>query len=93
MVYCLNGLTLPDYNAIQNNTDMAVIRVSKEVQSGSKIIKMIAKQHYITSIDYSGKAFFDINGRLSLKEPKPSFKYKIEYDNCIDGKECIWCFN
>ena len=90
----LNGLIIPDCDLMQNEINKAIIRASKEVQSGSKIIKMIFKQHYVTNVAFSGEGWFDRRGNILFHtKPKESYKYKIEYDNCIDGKECIWCFN
>ena len=93
MCSIIDGLIMPDCDELQKDINDAVIRASKEVQSGSKIIKMIFKQHHITGVSYAGDAFYKKDGRVCLNKPKVSFKYKIEYDNCINGKECIWCFN
>ena len=88
-----DGLIIPNCDAPQNETDGAIIYVLEKVQSGRKIIKMIAKQHHVTSVNYSGDGFFDKDGRHMLIKPEPSFKYCIDYNNCVDGKECTWCFN
>lgn len=89
---CIN---IPDYSEMireaEKDIEHGVLKASKEVKDGGKVIKMIQKQYRITEVAYSGNGFFDKDGRLLDYR---TFKYKIEYKERYQESETfIWCFN
>ena len=90
-----------DMEAIQKNEQSiydGAIKMSKEVQSGGKQIKMILKQFHVDAVAHAGDGyFFEESGRWIL-DPTPTemvkcHKYKIEYRNMETGDSFVWCFD
>lgn len=83
-------ITLPEIPDIESQMKNGILRTSKKMKSGSNILKMIYKQHYIKQISHAGDGrFYDKDG--SIKN-FGKYKYRVIYDNVITGIEHIWVF-